>query len=68
MIGGSLAESVAVGSLICRIEVEETAVNGSFNMLFLGHSISLGYRNHTNIIMRYTYLAIYELYIYLTNL
>ncbi|XP_044490558.1 endoplasmic reticulum metallopeptidase 1 [Mangifera indica] len=35
-----------------RIEVEETAVNGSFNMLFLGHSISLGYRNHTNIIMR----------------
>ncbi|CAN1152416.1 Endoplasmic reticulum metallopeptidase 1 [Linum perenne] len=35
-----------------RIEIEETAVNGSFNMLFLGHSISLGYRNHTNIIMR----------------
>ncbi|CAI0381135.1 unnamed protein product [Linum tenue] len=35
-----------------RIEIEETAVNGSFNMMFLGHSISLGYRNHTNLIMR----------------
>ncbi|KAF8390631.1 hypothetical protein HHK36_025158 [Tetracentron sinense] len=35
-----------------RIEIEETLVSGSFNMMFLGHSISLGYRNHTNIIMR----------------
>ncbi|KAM3238457.1 hypothetical protein T459_12174 [Capsicum annuum] len=35
-----------------RIEIEETIVNGSFNMFFLRHSISLAYRNHTNIIMR----------------
>ncbi|XP_022131778.1 endoplasmic reticulum metallopeptidase 1 [Momordica charantia] len=35
-----------------RIEVEETVVDGSFNMMFLGHSISLGYRDHTNILMR----------------
>ncbi|KAL8161710.1 hypothetical protein V2J09_013199 [Rumex salicifolius] len=35
-----------------RIEVEENTVNGSFNMMFLGHSISLGYRAHTNIVMR----------------
>ncbi|XP_027097684.2 endoplasmic reticulum metallopeptidase 1 [Coffea eugenioides] len=35
-----------------RIEIEETTVDGSFNMIFLGHSISLAYRNHTNILMR----------------
>lgn len=35
-----------------RIEIEETTVNGSFNMKFLGHSIALAYRNHTNILMR----------------
>ncbi|XP_022887666.1 endoplasmic reticulum metallopeptidase 1 [Olea europaea var. sylvestris] len=35
-----------------RIEIEETTVTGSFNMIFLGHSISLAYRNHTNILMR----------------
>lgn len=35
-----------------RIEIEETVVNGTFNMMFLGHSISLGYRNHSNIVMR----------------
>ncbi|XP_042501185.1 endoplasmic reticulum metallopeptidase 1 isoform X2 [Macadamia integrifolia] len=35
-----------------RIEIEESLVAGSFNMLFLGHGISLAYRNHTNIIMR----------------
>ncbi|GLT48038.1 hypothetical protein SLA2020_216800 [Shorea laevis] len=35
-----------------RIEIEENVVGGSFNMMFLGHSISLGYRNHTNIVMR----------------
>nr|GEV21912.1 endoplasmic reticulum metallopeptidase 1 [Tanacetum cinerariifolium] len=35
-----------------RIEIEENVVNGSFNMMFLGHSLSLGYRNHTNIVMR----------------
>ncbi|CAN4093758.1 unnamed protein product [Withania somnifera] len=37
-----------------RIEIEETIVNGSFNMFFLRHSISLAYRNHTNIIMRFS--------------
>ncbi|CAD5163629.1 unnamed protein product [Musa acuminata subsp. malaccensis] len=35
-----------------RIEVEESLVNGTFNMLFLRHSISLGYRNHKNVVMR----------------
>ncbi|KNA24673.1 hypothetical protein SOVF_013590 isoform B [Spinacia oleracea] len=35
-----------------RIEVEETLVNGSFSMMFLGHSLSLAYRAHTNILMR----------------
>ncbi|XWS34580.1 hypothetical protein CRYUN_Cryun21dG0050400 [Craigia yunnanensis] len=35
-----------------RIEVEENVVDGSFNMMFLGRSISLGYINHTNILMR----------------
>ncbi|KAM7464735.1 hypothetical protein LguiA_032856 [Lonicera macranthoides] len=34
-----------------RIEIEENVINGSFNMMFLGHSLSLGYRNHTNIAM-----------------
>ncbi|CAK9137344.1 unnamed protein product [Ilex paraguariensis] len=36
-----------------RIEIEENIINGSFTMLFLGHSLSLAYRNHTNIVMRY---------------
>ncbi|XP_047175721.1 endoplasmic reticulum metallopeptidase 1 isoform X3 [Vigna umbellata] len=40
-----------------RIEIEETTVSGSFNMLFLGHNIALGYRNHTNIIMRMSSMA-----------
>nr|GLL49478.1 endoplasmic reticulum metallopeptidase 1 isoform X2 [Ipomoea trifida] len=35
-----------------RVEIEETTVDGSFNMIFLGYSISFTYRNHTNIIMR----------------
>ncbi|KAJ4959938.1 hypothetical protein NE237_019848 [Protea cynaroides] len=35
-----------------RIEIEESMVAGSFSMIFLGHSISLAYRNHTNIVMR----------------
>ncbi|KAK7359388.1 hypothetical protein VNO77_01346 [Canavalia gladiata] len=35
-----------------RIEIEESTVSGSFNMFFLGHNIALGYRNHTNIVMR----------------
>ncbi|VFQ87629.1 unnamed protein product [Cuscuta campestris] len=35
-----------------RVEIEETVVNGSFSMIFLGYSISFAYRNHTNIMMR----------------
>ncbi|XP_004517276.2 uncharacterized protein [Cicer arietinum] len=35
-----------------RIEIEENTVSGSFNMNFLRHNIALGYRNHTNILMR----------------
>ncbi|KAL5055448.1 hypothetical protein RYX36_036130 [Vicia faba] len=35
-----------------RIEIEESTVSGSFNMNFLRHHIALGYRNHTNILMR----------------
>ncbi|PIA51174.1 hypothetical protein AQUCO_01100187v1 [Aquilegia coerulea] len=35
-----------------RIEIEETVVNGSFSMMFLHHSLSFAYRNHTNILMR----------------
>ncbi|CAH9132068.1 unnamed protein product [Cuscuta epithymum] len=35
-----------------RVEIEETVVNGSFSMIFLGYSISFAYRNHTNIAMR----------------
>ncbi|KAG2706640.1 hypothetical protein I3760_05G113100 [Carya illinoinensis] len=35
-----------------RVDVEETIVNGSFNMMFLGYSITLAYRNHTNIVTR----------------
>lgn len=37
----------------CRVDIEETIVNGSFNMMFLGHSISLTYRDHINVIMRF---------------
>lgn len=40
-----------------RIEIEDSSVAGSFNMMFLGHSISLGYRNHTNVVMRYIFLC-----------
>ncbi|KFK41146.1 hypothetical protein AALP_AA2G091500 [Arabis alpina] len=35
-----------------RVDVEETQVDGSFSMMFIGHNISLGYRNHTNILIR----------------
>ncbi|NP_001146097.1 uncharacterized protein LOC100279629 [Zea mays] len=35
-----------------RIEVEETLVSGSFSMMFLRHRVTLGYRNHKNIVMR----------------
>ena len=37
---------------IFRVEVEETTINGSFNMIFLGHSISFAYRDHINIVAR----------------
>ncbi|KAG6759134.1 hypothetical protein POTOM_035602 [Populus tomentosa] len=35
-----------------RIEVEEATVNGTFNMIVLGHSMSFAYRNHINIVAR----------------
>lgn len=35
-----------------RVEVEETLVSGSFSMMFLRHRLTLGYRNHKNIVMR----------------
>lgn len=35
-----------------RVEVEETLVSGSFSMMFLRHRVTLGYRNHKNIVMR----------------
>ncbi|KAE8023656.1 hypothetical protein FH972_009328 [Carpinus fangiana] len=34
------------------VDIEETVVNGSFSMMFLGYSITLAYRNHINIVMR----------------
>ncbi|CAA6664062.1 unnamed protein product [Spirodela intermedia] len=35
-----------------RLDIDEMSVSGSFNMMFLRHSLSLGYRNHTNILFR----------------
>ncbi|KAG5222415.1 endoplasmic reticulum metallopeptidase [Salix suchowensis] len=35
-----------------RVEVEETTINGSFSMIFLGHSMSFAYRDHINIVAR----------------
>ncbi|XP_057751017.1 uncharacterized protein LOC130969357 [Arachis stenosperma] len=35
-----------------RFEIDETTVSGSFNMLFLGFNIALGYRNLPNIVAR----------------
>ncbi|CAN6197533.1 unnamed protein product [Urochloa humidicola] len=35
-----------------RIEVQESLVSGSFSMMFLRHRVTLGYRNHKNIVMR----------------
>lgn len=35
-----------------RVEIDETFVFGSFNMVFLKHSIALAYKNHTNIAIR----------------
>ncbi|PON50645.1 Peptidase M [Parasponia andersonii] len=51
-IKGQLETIKERAGLNMRIEIEETIVNGSFNMIFLGHSISLTYRNHINVIMR----------------
>ncbi|XP_030496880.2 uncharacterized protein LOC115712690 isoform X1 [Cannabis sativa] len=51
-IKGQLETIKERAGLNMRIEIEETIVNGSFNMMFLGHSISLTYRNHVNVIMR----------------
>ncbi|GJN25075.1 hypothetical protein PR202_gb12859 [Eleusine coracana subsp. coracana] len=34
------------------IEVQETLVSGSFSMMFLRHRVTLGYRNHKNVVMR----------------
>ncbi|EPS60129.1 hypothetical protein M569_14675, partial [Genlisea aurea] len=39
-------------ALNVSVEIEETVVNGSFNMDFLGYSISLTYRGHSNILLR----------------
>ncbi|KAJ0972606.1 hypothetical protein J5N97_020565 [Dioscorea zingiberensis] len=51
-IRGQLDSIAARAAPDIRVEVEETLVNGSFNMRYLDHSISVGYRNHTNILMR----------------
>ncbi|EXC06150.1 Endoplasmic reticulum metallopeptidase 1 [Morus notabilis] len=51
-IKGRLGQIKERSGLNTRIEIEETIVNGSFNMMFLGHSISLTYRDHINVIMR----------------
>lgn len=40
-----------------RIEIDESLINGSFNMVFLGRSISFTYRNHVNIAVRYYLIA-----------
>ncbi|KAJ6851924.1 endoplasmic reticulum metallopeptidase 1 isoform X1 [Iris pallida] len=45
----ALAERAGPGF---RMEVDESLVSGTFNMMFLRHSISLAYRNHKNIAMR----------------
>uniref|UniRef100_A0A0D6QZ11 Peptidase M28 domain-containing protein n=1 Tax=Araucaria cunninghamii TaxID=56994 RepID=A0A0D6QZ11_ARACU len=34
------------------VEVDDSSVSGSFNMIFLRHSISLAYRKHRNILVR----------------
>ncbi|MCO5554641.1 hypothetical protein L7F22_008174 [Adiantum nelumboides] len=39
-------------SLNVRVEIDQTFVYGSFNMIFLKHSICLAYKNHTNIAIR----------------
>lgn len=49
----SIRDTSCCVTCVNRIEIEESSVAGSFNMIFLGYSISLGYRNHTNVVMRY---------------
>ncbi|KAI5070997.1 hypothetical protein GOP47_0013248 [Adiantum capillus-veneris] len=39
-------------SVNLRVEIDQTSVYGSFNMMFLKHSIGLAYKNHTNIAIR----------------
>ncbi|KAB1225806.1 Endoplasmic reticulum metallopeptidase 1 [Morella rubra] len=43
---------VQFGMVLLQVDIDETIVNGSFSMMFLGFSITLAYRNHTNILMR----------------
>ncbi|KAH7440249.1 hypothetical protein KP509_04G098200 [Ceratopteris richardii] len=35
-----------------RVDIDQSFVYGSFNMIFLKHSITLAYKNHTNIAIR----------------
>lgn len=51
-IKGQLEEFSHRANSNVSVELDETLVNGSFNMIFLRHSISLAYRNHTNILVR----------------
>ncbi|XP_039804656.1 endoplasmic reticulum metallopeptidase 1-like isoform X1 [Panicum virgatum] len=51
-INGELEGLAARAGPEYRIEVEETLVSGSFSMMFLRHRVTLGYRNHKNIVMR----------------
>lgn len=48
--------------LWCRVEMDDNVVGGSFNMMFLGHGISLAYRNHTNVVMRYEPVLLFWIY------
>lgn len=51
-IKGQLEGLAAHAGTEYRVEVEETIVSGSFSMMFLRHRVTLGYRNHKNIVMR----------------
>lgn len=51
-IKGQLEEFSGRANSNVSVEVDEALVSGSFNMIFLRHSISLAYRNHTNILVR----------------
>ncbi len=43
-----------------RVEIDESFANGSFNMVFLGHSISNTYQNHRNLAVRVSALEAQE--------